>query len=895
MATEKLLRQFGNIKETVAQYDSKLSSIKSPAVIYEEKTAAIRARITQLWSSLASAPRSEIPRLQENVVELGGQLKELEVNHKTKIQGVEKIYNQTLQKTLDILCYKIMGIIGPAKIQSYLHTSSSETSIDQDSNYPVGTFQSPAPTPRGSVVEEAIAPTEVIEDKHPRHVASLSGDKRKRDSPKPTRRKRRRIDEEYYHTEPESCHVSSSVARSSRRQTRHRHRRCGDNRSNWDENFEGITDPDAGSVYLAFWEKSKEWLAVLLLPMQDLQSIGISGSMESLGLAEVLPACYDNKGGNLFWAEGYNDGEPLVAEREFPVMYFDGQDFPAKSAVGWVAAKDLRDFDAKSKNSLVPHIKSVRKFLKTRAANHSPEHETDETGTEIPDTTGEQPIELNTNSAMLLDVQHEPHEAHSSASERDQGESEHPPVTQPTPPSSNQVPRSSSLVQSRSLPGSLDEEEQKHQPDLEVFSISIHRSEEQPDEPLGLSEPRPLTTPVEVTQETCQDANPIRLCRGDGENRTAALGEAVETGPSEASRLAQAALDVACPPNSLQRGQSLVNQGPQSLEEVERRPSEPVPSSTFDPITTPVAYIQSATLLAQQQQHARPGMGGTHSSPSINHATHPTREEGQPAHRSSSVAETRSERLGVVLFDMPQLRPMLSGTEHPSSSLTGTLCNPEASKTSRSLPPIGSILGQDMSCQPPLQGLFGQAPTDTDQLFSLCASPIQAPPVPLAANTPPSPHTRLPTTQPITQSPAVQPSSSPPSSTHHPANHRPKGQNYDSLGVPASSLMPPTKQHHFASPGVPTTHVSDGNNTQFPCDLGVAYPKADWYKKLPRDLTDYLEKYQRDNNICIGMDGLRIQSGHYVCPFCSDSKRKPYTRPGPFSSHLARHWAIFTK
>lgn len=175
MATEKLLRQFGNIKEIVGQYDSKLSSIKSPAVIYEEKTAAIRARITQLWSSLASAPTSEIPRLQENVVELGGQLKELEINHKTKIQDEEKIYNQTLQKTLDILCYKLMGIIGPAKIQSYLHTSSSENSIDHDSNYPVGTFQSPAPTPRESATEEGIAPTEVLEDNHLSHATSLSG------------------------------------------------------------------------------------------------------------------------------------------------------------------------------------------------------------------------------------------------------------------------------------------------------------------------------------------------------------------------------------------------------------------------------------------------------------------------------------------------------------------------------------------------------------------------------------------------------------------------------------------------------------------------------------------------------------------------------------------------
>jgi hypothetical protein len=123
-------------------------------------------------------------------------------------------------------------------------------------------------------------------------------------------------------------------------------------------------------VYLAFWKKSKEWLAVLVLPLHNLQDAGISGSIESFGLAEVVPACYDydSSTGSCAWQKGYGDREELVTGREFPVMYFDGQDFPAKSAVGWVAAKDLRPFDANQRNSLVPHIRSVRKFLTVRAA-----------------------------------------------------------------------------------------------------------------------------------------------------------------------------------------------------------------------------------------------------------------------------------------------------------------------------------------------------------------------------------------------------------------------------------------------------------------------------------------------------------------------------------------------
>ncbi|KAK2122184.1 hypothetical protein NOF04DRAFT_1350694 [Fusarium oxysporum II5] len=388
--------------------------------------------------------------------------------------------------------------------------------------------------------------------------------------------------------------------------------------------------------------------------------------------------------------------------REFPVIYFDGQDFPAKSAVGWVSASDLRDFDAKSKNSLVPHIQSVRKFLQSRVAKHSPKHEPDETRTGIPNTTEEQPIKLNTNSAMLLDgrlntistnrfghspcsVQPEPHEAHGSAPKPGQQESEHLLLTQPTPPSSNQVSRSGSQVQSPSQPG-IHDKERNLPPGLEVISTSSHRSEEQPDEPLGIFEPRTLTELTKAMQEKCQKASPTRLYHGSIENRSTGLEKPVETGPSDMIRFAQAALDVACSLTSLQRGQSLVNQGSQSLEEAKRRPSEPVPSRN--------------------------------------------------------------------------------------------LYNLQVPRASCFLPPIGFMLQQDMGSHPRLRELHSQVPTDTDRLFSHRTSSMQAPPVPIAASTPSSPHTRLPTTQPTVLSPAVKPSCRQPASSSHPVTHHPIGQNY---------------------------------------------------------------------------------------------------------------------
>jgi hypothetical protein len=205
------------------------------------------------------------------------------------------------------------------------------------------------------------------------------------------------------------------------------------------------------------------------------------------------------------------------------------------------------------------------------------------------------------------------------------------------------------------------------------------------------------------------------------------------------------------------------------------------------------------------------------------------------------------------------------------------------------------MLQQDMGSHPPLRELHSQMPTDTDRLFSHRTSSMQAPPVPLAASTPSSPHTRLPTTQPTVLSPAVKPSCRQPASNNHPVTHHPIGQNYGSLGFRANSSTLYINHYDFASPGVPTTHRNDGRNAQFPCDRGIAYPRGDWCEKLPRDLTDYLEKYQHENYLHIGINGLRIRSGQYVYPFCSELDRELYIRRGPFPSHFARHWATFTK
>ncbi|KAH7129939.1 hypothetical protein B0J13DRAFT_645008 [Dactylonectria estremocensis] len=140
------------------------------------------------------------------------------------------------------------------------------------------------------------------------------------------------------------------------------------------EDSDTITDPIPGEIYLAYWEMSRVWSPVLVLPQERLDNVGVSDTLEDLGLIATVPKCYryDQRMKKLKWRGPYEDGQPLVAKRQFPVMYFDGLKFPEKCSVGWVAAADLRvlDIDA-SKASLIPNHKSMRAFLRKRAATES--------------------------------------------------------------------------------------------------------------------------------------------------------------------------------------------------------------------------------------------------------------------------------------------------------------------------------------------------------------------------------------------------------------------------------------------------------------------------------------------------------------------------------------------
>ncbi|KAF4436972.1 hypothetical protein FACUT_6009 [Fusarium acutatum] len=127
--------------------------------------------------------------------------------------------------------------------------------------------------------------------------------------------------------------------------------------------------PKPGEVYCAYHEQSQRRLAAVILPLTDPGSIGILGTMETLGFSKNVPNCvvFNVNSGRLEWRDGYGDGEPSSHARKYPVIYFTGRRFPENEAAGWVSAEDLRVLDEGNlRASDIPFYRAIRAYLERR-------------------------------------------------------------------------------------------------------------------------------------------------------------------------------------------------------------------------------------------------------------------------------------------------------------------------------------------------------------------------------------------------------------------------------------------------------------------------------------------------------------------------------------------------
>ncbi|RSL57592.1 hypothetical protein CEP54_008177 [Fusarium duplospermum] len=397
MSEPEPLRLFDELKRKISEYDVIFGNILSPQAAHEKKTAAIRARITELWAQLPTIQPTEAWKVQEEIVELGGQLREAEMRHEGDLESGERSYRQHLEAAFDSLSDDLMkimdlrptftepGIREPRVPEprvpepSVREPSVREPGVREPSVRELNVREPSVrePSVQGPSVREPSARETSAREPRVREPIvqgpSVQGTKRTHDESTSVREPsaqgaKRTHDESTIPFRNKRRKLFRNKTEKTVRRTARTRRRRGEDDTLDQHNSEGITNPVPGDLYYAYRDRTNEWIPVVLLPMTNLEQAGISGTLESLGLANALPSCYerDEVTGEYTWGEGYKDGQPLVAEREFPVMYFDGR-FPVRSPVGWVASEELREFNvATATFALVPHLRIIRKFLRKR-------------------------------------------------------------------------------------------------------------------------------------------------------------------------------------------------------------------------------------------------------------------------------------------------------------------------------------------------------------------------------------------------------------------------------------------------------------------------------------------------------------------------------------------------
>jgi hypothetical protein len=122
--------------------------------------------------------------------------------------------------------------------------------------------------------------------------------------------------------------------------------------------------PSEGEMCLGGWFRSgkeMDWYAMVILPIGDLEGLGISGSIYDTSLAKGhIPVCYKyNKQSRKIegWADAFRDGGPRAADRKLPVMYFDDTQKlrrknslidPDDSAFCWFPVRNIQPFSKDS-------------------------------------------------------------------------------------------------------------------------------------------------------------------------------------------------------------------------------------------------------------------------------------------------------------------------------------------------------------------------------------------------------------------------------------------------------------------------------------------------------------------------------------------------------------------
>ncbi|KAH7362202.1 hypothetical protein B0T11DRAFT_81845 [Plectosphaerella cucumerina] len=159
-----------------------------------------------------------------------------------------------------------------------------------------------------------------------------------------------------------------------------------------------VFHPEPGKLYLGPWgtRGSKTWYAVVVLPLDNLESIGMQGTLRDTGLLNGnIPRGYKVEGHRIVgWETGYGDNGIARERRRYPLLWLqanvqftfrDGKlQVPAQQCFSWLPATQLRPFHKSGPDGKPVEIpEAIREFFQPPVPGQAPEANMDWSNGEV--------------------------------------------------------------------------------------------------------------------------------------------------------------------------------------------------------------------------------------------------------------------------------------------------------------------------------------------------------------------------------------------------------------------------------------------------------------------------------------------------------------------------------
>lgn len=396
-----------------------VKALRSPLEVFNNETKASQNRIIVLKQFMLrniDEPENYDNAFQK-VLELAGDLRERKLKSESKARADEAIYQQDLDARAAMLMDHIQDIFGPAAVEKWIGgrssltsrqdaiastgpsraSTSNEAEVARDVPPPETTAQASYGDNASDVsdssrvghvgecaaVEQIEEPANSIDDicddvdikTAPSATSEKSASpivhpsKRKANSPPaaaPSPKRWRllvtlKVPQQSIRVASQgSGHDSQfSSALGSTRSTATNRPASSQSR------FDDCIEPIPGNLYTASRAGRQERWAVIVLSRGDFDGRQNSGFFKDSTLLQRPPPCYvcDGKSTRIIaYQKGFEDGGPLVSQRQFPVMYIDCGKDPFVGSFAWVQAKDLKPYDPN--DSTVRRQRTVQLVLK---------------------------------------------------------------------------------------------------------------------------------------------------------------------------------------------------------------------------------------------------------------------------------------------------------------------------------------------------------------------------------------------------------------------------------------------------------------------------------------------------------------------------------------------------